>query len=67
VELLALAFQELAGWTGWLEKWALFTQLRVDLEEVCGEEGFTAAWRRGEGLDVWETAEALLTEIEELT
>jgi predicted ATPase/DNA-binding SARP family transcriptional activator len=66
VEVLALAFQELVGWTGWLEKWMLFTQLRSDLEAACGATAFAQAWQRGQRLDLWQTAESLLTELAEL-
>lgn len=65
IELLALAFRQLTGWTGWLEKWNLFTQLRTDLETACGETTFAEAWERGQRLSLWKTADSLLLELAE--
>ncbi|MEM7117724.1 MAG: BTAD domain-containing putative transcriptional regulator [Chloroflexota bacterium] len=67
IELLALTFQHMRGWTGWLEKWALFAQLRVNLEAACGAEVFAEAWQRGQKLDLWQTAESLLSQLPELS
>lgn len=63
-EILALTFKRMAGWTGWLEKWDLFNQLRSDLEAECGATIFAEAWQRGQTLELWSTARFLLSEIE---
>jgi hypothetical protein len=52
--------------TGWLEKGALFSDLRSDLEATCGADAFATSWERGQALDLVETAESLLTELQEL-
>ena len=44
VELLALAYHHLGAYTGWLTKWALFADLRHDLETAWGAAEFRAIW-----------------------
>jgi tetratricopeptide (TPR) repeat protein len=44
VELLALAHKHLARMIGWLEKAALFSDLRSRLEAACGPDLFADTW-----------------------
>ena len=48
VELLGLAFIQVAEAGGWLKKWPLLTALRLDLEIKLGNKAYSAAWKRGE-------------------
>ncbi|MEM7797794.1 MAG: BTAD domain-containing putative transcriptional regulator [Chloroflexota bacterium] len=63
-ELLALAYAQLGEWTGWLETWSLFIELRKQLETHGEPKLFSAAWHRGQHLDVWVTVDQLLAELQ---
>jgi predicted ATPase/DNA-binding CsgD family transcriptional regulator len=51
VELLGLAFTHPVHASGWMEKWALLTRLRGELEAMLGSVAYSAAWERGKLLD----------------
>ena len=52
VELLALAFAGPSHRTGWIKKWAVIPALLHELETELGTTVFTAAWKRGEMLNL---------------
>jgi hypothetical protein len=62
-ELLALGREHLPGATGWLDKWELFAELPAALVDALGQDAYAAASARGRGLDLWQTAEELLSEL----
>lgn len=51
-ELLGLIFTHHASAPAWIERWALFKRLRMDLEATLGTSAYQAAWRRGEAFDL---------------
>ncbi len=62
VELLGLAFHHPLSPKGWLKKWPLLTRLRAELEVALSPAVFATAWKRGQGLDLEATVQALLVE-----
>ena len=66
-ELFSLAASSLSGWTGWLESWDLFTNLRAELEANCGQEAFATAWATGQKLELEPVVESVLGELRSLT
>ena len=61
-ELLGLAFTHPMSATGWMERWELLTQFRVDLEADLGSDAYHAAWERGTALDLETTVAGLMEE-----
>jgi len=51
-ELLGLAFTHPLATTGWMEKWALLSQLRETLRQELGTQAYTIAWESGSLFDV---------------
>jgi tetratricopeptide (TPR) repeat protein len=60
VKLLALARQQPAEITGWIEKWPLLTTIRQELETQLGANRFSAAWARGLKLELADVIAHLL-------
>ncbi|MEM7117732.1 MAG: BTAD domain-containing putative transcriptional regulator [Chloroflexota bacterium] len=63
-ELLGLIFAQPTDSNGWMNGWATLTQLQNDLQAKLGKTGYQAAWQRGQSLDLYETAQALVTELQ---
>jgi LuxR family maltose regulon positive regulatory protein len=63
VETLALVRTHPKSASGWLDQWALLTQLRADLEAILGADDFAAAWTRGTQRDLSRTVRELLDEL----
>lgn len=51
-ELLGFTFTHPASAPAWIERWALLTRLRADLEAALGTAAYQAAWQRGESFDL---------------
>ncbi|MEJ2211664.1 MAG: hypothetical protein P8129_21875, partial [Anaerolineae bacterium] len=61
VELLSLARRQSPDGEGWTALWRPLVELRGRLQAELGAEGYEAAWRRGQALDI-ESATASLLE-----
>jgi hypothetical protein len=60
VELIALSFTHPASTPTWMERWALLTALRADLEAELGPQTYQEIWERGQKLNLeTEVAELL--------
>ncbi len=59
-ELLGLIFTHPASATGWLEKWSLMNDLRMQLAQELGVEAYAGAWERGTTLKLDTVVENLL-------
>jgi DNA-binding CsgD family transcriptional regulator/tetratricopeptide (TPR) repeat protein len=60
VELLGLAYAGPPGLTGWLEKWPLLNEVRLQLEVKLGKEAFKATWERGQAMSLEAVVKTLL-------
>jgi predicted ATPase len=65
VELLGLASIYHSNTIGWMEKWALLTQLQHDIKAELGEEAYNIAWKRGKSLDPEIVVQELIAEFSE--
>jgi predicted ATPase len=52
VELIALSFTHPASTPTWMERWALLTALRADLETELGPHIYRELWERGQKLNL---------------
>ena len=64
-EILGLAFTHERSATGWLEKWALISQLRENLRQELGQDAYDAAFERGSQLDLDNVISDLIEEFGE--
>lgn len=51
-ELLGFVFTHPASAPAWMERWALLTRLRAELESALGTARYQAVWERGETLEL---------------
>jgi hypothetical protein len=59
IELFSLAYNHPSSATGWLEKFPLVIRLRISLEMALSPQAFSAAWERGQVMDLQETMIAI--------
>ena len=52
IELLGMIFTHPLATTGWMEKWALLSELRQTLKQELGEEPYNTIWEHGGLLDL---------------
>lgn len=64
VEYLAFCFSQPPHLTKWLHNWPLLDDLTAQLQDQLGIEAYTAAWLRGQTLDLSTEAANELTELE---
>jgi hypothetical protein len=62
VELIGLLFSHPASFTGWLDRWPLWSQFRQNLEDALRSDAYAAAWERGAQMDLQTVAAQLLEE-----
>jgi hypothetical protein len=66
VEYLGFSFSQPAHLTNWLHNWSLLNDIRAQLQSQLGLEMYSAAWGRGQTLDLNTEAAKVLAELQAL-